>query len=104
MSTTNAKWTRGRKAAEILRQTRLSILLYLESKGDWVVPKMLAEELGIGTNRLRQTLVRLRREGLIELEDTGKRAGKTTRRLRLTAKGTAVARHLLPAVLLLEDS
>lgn len=93
---------RGHRAAAILRQTAVAILVELDRKGGWVVPKELAQAIGVATNRLKGTLERLEGACLLEVEETGVRAGKTTRRVRLTLKGRKVAHLLAPVVDCLE--
>lgn len=95
---------RGHRAAAVLRQTAVAILLELDRKDGWAVPKEVAEAIGVATNKLKGTLDRLEEARLIEIEEVGMRAGKITRRVRLTAKGRDVARLLAPVVDRLEAS
>lgn len=68
----------------------------------WHTPTRVAKAIGAQTKWVPTTVAPLKKAGLIEIEATGKRAGRTTHQVRLTARGEKVAALLQPVLTMLD--
>lgn len=92
----------GRKTGAVLSQNAIPFLLHLADNPGWHAPSRVAKAIGAQTKWVPTTVSRLRKAGLLEIEATGRRAGRTTHQIRLTTRGERVAGLLRPVVAILD--
>lgn len=86
----------------VLSQNAIPFLLHLSTNSGWHTPTRVAKAIGAQTKWVSTTVARLKKAGLLEIEATGKRAGRTTHQVRLTPRGEEIVTLLQPLVAILE--